>query len=364
MELENHIPKRIADIRTMAGISQTELARRMELSPSLIHYWETGNRKPSPEQLQELSRQLGVSLDYLLKEKIQPTFQYRAKPTVEDTPAEAIARMQVDASAQIEYIDTIFRMAEQQMPNFAHWAEFTFPQCPQLCRHVRHTLGLNRRVTLAELKQAMTEQGVFVFEWELPDNISGLSYRGALTAVFINRLHQPTRRLFTLAHELAHVMFHLGRNKEETATVSVFGNNQDPLEKEANSFASELLIPLEDVRQIVDRYGEKLLDPVLMECIARQFNVSRDAIFYRLTQLKLCNWKEHHARFASPFQKGTPGEARVTNLTEQVPAALIEPALVLHLDGQTSIEKLVEWFFTTEGDIKEYLRELAATKSL
>src|SRR5688572_750939 len=113
MDAENHIPKRITDLRTMAGISQTELARRLELSPSLVHYWETGNRKPSPEQLQEIARHLGVSIDYLLKAKVQPAFQYRAKPMVEDDQTTAVTKMQIDASAQIEHVDEVFRLAEQ-----------------------------------------------------------------------------------------------------------------------------------------------------------------------------------------------------------------------------------------------------------
>jgi Zn-dependent peptidase ImmA (M78 family)/DNA-binding XRE family transcriptional regulator len=372
MELKPHIPRRITEVRTMAGINRTELARLMDLSPSLIHYWETGGRNPSEEQLQEMARHLGVSLDYLLKEKVQPAFQYRSKAIPlapreragvrenEDTGAEAaVVRMQVDASAQIDYIDEIFRLAEQPMPHFSHWSEFTFPQTVQLTRQYRQILGLNRRVTLAELKQAMTEQGIFVFEWELPDHISGMSYRSGITAVFINSLHQPTRRLFTLAHELAHVIFHLGRNKEDTGSVSVIGNNQDPQEKEANAFATELLMPLEDVKTIVDRYGEKLLDPALMECIARSFNVSRDALFYRLTQLKLCTWKDHHAQFASPFEVQKPTGQRVTDIADQIPANLFENALALHLAGQASITKLAEWFFNSGGSSQEYLLGLS-----
>ncbi len=359
---EHHIPQRISQLRTMAGITQAELARRLELSPGLVSYWESGERKPSTEQLQELARHLGVSIDYLLKPKIQPAFQYRAKPIVEADQSAAVTKMQIDASAQIEYIDEVFRLAEQPMPHFLHWSEFTFPQCPQLCRQYRQLLGLNRRVTLAELKQALAEQGIFVFEWELPDQISGMAYRGAITAIFINRLHQPTRRLFTLAHELAHVLFHLGRTKEETGSVSVIGNNQDPQEKEANAFASELLMPLEDVKQIVDRYGEKLLDATLMECIARQFNVSRDAIFYRLTQLKLCNWKEHHARFASPFEKGKPGETRVTDIQEQVPEVLLENVLAVHLSGQASQSSLCSWTFSNPQQLANWMTSLSSVK--
>jgi Zn-dependent peptidase ImmA (M78 family)/DNA-binding XRE family transcriptional regulator len=362
MELAKHIPRRITDVRTMAGLTQGQLARRMELSPSLIHYWESGDRKPSHDQLQELARHLGVSLGYLLKDKVQPAFQYRSKAAALDTDEAAIAKMQLDASAQLDYLDEIFRLAEQRVPNFSHWSEFTFPQTAQLTRQYRHILGLNRRVTLVELKQAMAEQGIFVFEWELPDHICGMSYRNGISAVFINSLHQPTRRLFTLAHEFAHLIFHLGRKPETSAQVSVLGNNKDPEEKEANAFATELLMPTEDVQAVIDRYREKLLDPMLMECIARSFNVSRDAFFYRLTQFKLCNWKEHHARLASPFEKSIPGECRVTQITEQVPQNLIEHVVALHLASRITTTQLSDWLFAAPIHVSTYFAGMSLVR--
>src|SRR5687767_14281791 len=102
MELAKHIPRRITEVRTMAGLTQGQLARRMDLSPSLIHYWESGDRKPSEEQLQELARHLGVSLSYLVKDKVQPTFQFRSKAATLDAEELAVAKMQLDASAQID----------------------------------------------------------------------------------------------------------------------------------------------------------------------------------------------------------------------------------------------------------------------
>src|SRR5439155_18270668 len=102
----------------------------------------------------------------------------------------------------------------------------------------------------------LAEWDVSVFEWSMPSEISGMSYCGATTVVFINNLHTTQRKLFTLAHEFGHVLFHLGRGqqREETA-VSFIASNRNPMEKEANQFARELLMPTNEVDRIVKEWG-------------------------------------------------------------------------------------------------------------
>ena len=57
---------RIATLRRAAGLSQGELARRLQVSASAIGMYEQGRREPSAEILVSLSRVFGVSVDYLL----------------------------------------------------------------------------------------------------------------------------------------------------------------------------------------------------------------------------------------------------------------------------------------------------------
>ena len=57
---------RIASLRQSKGISQAELANRLHISASAVGMYEQGRREPSVEILIALSRELGVSLDYLL----------------------------------------------------------------------------------------------------------------------------------------------------------------------------------------------------------------------------------------------------------------------------------------------------------
>ena len=58
---------RIASLRRRIGMSQSELAARLKVSPSAVGMYEQGRREPSVETLVEMARVFGVSTDYLLK---------------------------------------------------------------------------------------------------------------------------------------------------------------------------------------------------------------------------------------------------------------------------------------------------------
>ena len=57
---------RIASLRQGFGLSQAELAKRLHISTSAVGMYEQGRREPSVDTLIALSKEFGVSLDYLL----------------------------------------------------------------------------------------------------------------------------------------------------------------------------------------------------------------------------------------------------------------------------------------------------------
>ncbi len=61
------IGERLREERKKAGISQRELARRLDLSPSLISQLENGLSKPSVGTLYAIVTELGVSLDSVIR---------------------------------------------------------------------------------------------------------------------------------------------------------------------------------------------------------------------------------------------------------------------------------------------------------
>ena len=123
--------------------------------------------------------------------------------------------------------------------------------------------------------------GLHVCELEL-DGLSGLLFP-AQRQICVNALDVPTRRRFTLAHELGHwICQHL-----EGKTAPVYCRAEDvsttanrSLEREANIFAAELLMPEPTVR-------DEFRWSTSVAALAARFGVSTEAMQWRLYSFDL-----------------------------------------------------------------------------
>jgi len=100
--------------------------------------------------------------------------------------------------------------------------------------------------------------------------------------ILVNK-HEPSyRRRFTLAHEMSHFLLH--RNligAGITDNVLYRSGLSDKIEAEANRLASDILMPIERVKEAKSSLGmSRLADTV--SPLAQQFGVSEDAMRIRL----------------------------------------------------------------------------------
>lgn len=65
------LAEKLYQLRTKSGLSQEELAEKMNVSRQSISKWESANSIPSMDKIVELSKIYGVSTDYLLKDEIE-----------------------------------------------------------------------------------------------------------------------------------------------------------------------------------------------------------------------------------------------------------------------------------------------------
>lgn len=57
---------KLKELRKSAGMTQTDLAKRLNITKSVISYYEQHERAPSPEVMIQLSEIFHVTTDYLL----------------------------------------------------------------------------------------------------------------------------------------------------------------------------------------------------------------------------------------------------------------------------------------------------------
>lgn len=127
----------------------------------------------------------------------------------------------------------------------------------------------------------------------LEEDLSGMAFiKDNVRVIAVNALHHPNRQRFTIAHELAHHVLHaeLLQNGVHVDKVvlkrdALAASGSDDIEIQANTFASELLIPEQLIRSVLDQSVD-LNDETKLLALARRFKVSIAALQFRLAALE------------------------------------------------------------------------------
>jgi Zn-dependent peptidase ImmA (M78 family) len=143
------------------------------------------------------------------------------------------------------------------------------------------------------VERIVKSRGITLQFAPLGDELSGMAYiKDGLKIIGVNALHHPNRQRFSIAHELAHHVLHA---PEITAAVHVDRGFRvlhrdkvsalgiDPLEVDANAFASELLMPDTLLAEAIGDAGLDLDDDEAIDALARKFKVSASAMRNRLS---------------------------------------------------------------------------------
>ncbi len=72
----NNIGEKIANLRKKRGMSQSQLAKELNIGTSTLGMYETGKRSPNPEMLNKIADYFHVSVDYLLGREIKTEAYY------------------------------------------------------------------------------------------------------------------------------------------------------------------------------------------------------------------------------------------------------------------------------------------------
>lgn len=90
------------------------------------------------------------------------------------------------------------------------------------------------------------------------------------------------RRRFTLAHELGHFLMHEGEFADNG-----FESPSNSIEREANLFAKELLMPSHIVAQTYKDFMSLNIELDIVSELSWAFRVSKEAMAIRLSELEL-----------------------------------------------------------------------------
>ncbi len=311
-------PQIIRWARQRLGLSLEETARRVGIrgKPERLLAWENGEQYPTFRQAQELSKVLRIPFGYLFLSKapqpIPPIADFRTLPR--DVLAKFSPELEDvlnDACRKRDWLrERRLQEGGQPLPFVARFSA----QTPYglICEDIRMTLNLpiptaknvkSHEEHLRYLVQQSEKAAIVVLQSgyvgsNTHRSLSVDEFRGFVLAdpyapiIFLNAKDAIHGRIFTLAHELAHLW--TGTSGISNPQLGA-GENQLEIERLCNQVAAELLVPAQVLKE---RWGTlNYLD------LARDFCVSGLVILVRAYEMGLLERQEFQKLYAESKQK-------------------------------------------------------------
>lgn len=284
--------------RNLDRISIEEISQKVKVSNETIVAWEQGKEYPTLNQAKTLAKQYRVPFAYFYlpgipqKTKRLEKVDYR---TFGNFGPNEISREFRWFLRDIEdRRDTMIELCEEGEIPIRHFSnKLPLDITPeQFSDYLRKLLGLTpeiqckfrkANIALSYCISKLEENDFLIFEAAKisPQEMRGLSVAyEKFPIIALNRKDEFSARLFTLCHELVHVLTRTSgicNDMEQNAS-------QSEIELYCNKVAGLTLVPTKELKinkniQLINQYG---FDDMYVDAIARDFAVSREVILHRL----------------------------------------------------------------------------------
>ena len=153
-------------------------------------------------------------------------------------------------------------------------------------------IGLDKQYALTTTEKALKywrdvleKHGVFIFKDAFKDEeYSGFClYDDVFPIIYINNSHAEIRQIFTLFHELAHLLFKTGGiDLRHNDFIQRMRGPNKRIEVFCNKFAGEFLVPTEDIKPQIRNHT---INDNLLTRLAKKYSVSREVILRKCLDL-------------------------------------------------------------------------------
>ncbi len=283
-------PQLVEWARKRAGFTVQEAAERF----SQIAAWEKGEDLPTYAQLERLAAEFKVPIAvFFFPEPPQSPPIRESFRTLPDTEFNRLPRK----------VGFLLRKGKALQINLAELSQGRNPAGRLITRdlvfgedvsfetmatRVRGYLG----VTLADQhawadddtalkawRKSLLDAGIFVFKdaFRVEDYFGFSLYDDVFPIIYVNNSSTKTRQMFTLFHELAHLLFRTsGVDTSEDSYIPALPARERRIEILANRFATEFLVPDRAFTEAVAGHDRS---EKTAELIAARFHVSREVIY-------------------------------------------------------------------------------------
>jgi Zn-dependent peptidase ImmA (M78 family) len=318
---------RIQRLRTARGLTQAELAEKLDLSASAFSRVLSGQFPIDSASAQRLAGILECTPDSLSRPAPDALHTRPWLRAYADAPKKIVEQYIADTLLACEFFDEIrLKKLPERLPTFSGDLNDE-SEIDEFAMGVREAADIGPSQPVPNVTRAAERLGCLVLPM---DNELGSRHLGMSLVVDgtpVIRVSRPSgsggipgdRQRFTLAHELGHVTLHASCSPPETS------EHAKAFEKQAHRFAGAFLLPGESFLNDLDEAGGRVTLATLARLKAR-WGVAIKAMVVRLQQLHRIDMEQARSLYkqisARGWNKDEPvevGNERAVWLTKALP---------------------------------------------
>lgn len=326
-----------------------------------IERWEAGTASPSYTQLESMSDKFKIPIAVFFFPAppnfppISETFRTLPEHEFEQLPPRIKLLLRKAKAHQLNLIE-LTEGVNQAPRHIMH--DIVFREdilIADAAQHVRQYLGvsieeqsgwLGDEAALEKWRRALEAVGVSVFKdaFKVPNYPGFCLYDDEFPIIYANNSNAKTRQIFTLFHELAHILFHTsGIDLLTDDFIQRLPEDAQRIEIICNRFAAEFLLP-EDVFEAA--FAGRPPTEGTAEYLADLFHVSREFIYRRFRERNLISSAEYESasrRWAEQQNAGDGGGNYYYTKIAYLGSGYINLALSQYYQNRISDTQLAEY---------------------
>ena len=274
--------------RKMAGLTQEELARKIDVTKMTISHYESGKREADSSIVLKLAKALNIKSCNLIL-SVNPGLvithgDFRKAP---DCIQE---KVKLACDTVDRYLNRFFNIVTilggNVLPKFKALEKIRFVEPKKCAEQLRAYFRLPASTTVPNLIDLLEEKGIVVCQLEnVNRHIYGMN--GTVNQrpyIMVNDQLSPTQQRFTIIHELIHILFRFSKKDEE--------QKESLIDKAAGMF----FIASEDLKRKLGPHRTNILNDLLP--LQQKYGVSINTILHRANEENIIDSKTYKKHLA------------------------------------------------------------------
>ncbi len=180
---------------------------------------------------------------------------------------------------------TIFDSVENGLCYYEYMSTPDFQLAEKKAKEIIAKYGIT--VPFVDVASIAMEEGLKLVEFDPANNEQLNAIAGFLNpetkTIYINKNDPANRKTYTIAHELGHyILKHKANEFGVLPRFQSYHSEKQGIEKEADAFAANLLVPKDLLKSIMRKYSLSNND---VGILAKMFAVSEEMMRYRLLRI-------------------------------------------------------------------------------